>query len=86
MTTTKLEHIASQYGKEYQGYPLLLRALDDHQLLIVMSVAPKLKVLFCPESDHSKKLDQLGISDEVKVNQPDIDDHYVIRTDKPEFI
>ena len=86
MTTTKLDHIAQQYGSEYQGYPLFLKALDDHKLLIVVGVTPQLKVLFCPESEHSKKLDQMGISDEVKVDSPEIDDNYVIRTSEPEAL
>jgi hypothetical protein len=80
MTITKLAQIADQYGSEYQGYPLLLKALDDHQLFIVVSVVPDFRVRLSAESDYSKKVDQMGISDEAKVGDSELDDNYVIRS------
>ena len=86
MTTTKLAHVAQKFGDEFQGYPLFLNALDDRQLLIVVRSAPAFRVRLSTESEFSKKVDQLGISDEVKLGDPQLDDSYVIRAGEPDQI
>ncbi len=81
MMTTIDESILNHFGDEYQGIPLTLQALGDQQWLVVLHATPAARLRLSAESDFTKQLDQMGISDETKLGDPLLDDHYVIRAE-----
>ena len=81
MMTTMDDSILNHFGGDYQGFPLTLQALSDQQWLIVLQAAPACRLRLSAESDFSKKLDSMGLSDESKIGDPLLDEGYVIRAD-----
>lgn len=81
MTTSKLDQIAQQFGADFNGLPIMLKALDDRQLFIVVSVQPDFKLRLSAESPLSKKIDQLGISNETRLGDNELDENFVVRTE-----
>lgn len=84
MMTTMDQSILNHFGDEYQGFPLMLQALSDTQWLIVLQARPACRLRLSAESELTKKLDSLGISDECKIGDAQLDDNYVIRADSQE--
>lgn len=84
MMTTIDESILNHFGNEYQGIPLTLQALGDKQWLVVLQARPAARLRLSAESDFTKQLDKMGISDETKIGDPQLDDHYVIRAETQE--
>lgn len=84
MMTTIDESILNHFGNEYQGIPLTLQALGEKQWLVVLQARPAARLRLSAESDFTKTLDKMGISDETKVGDPQLDDHYVIRAETQE--
>lgn len=84
MMTTIDESILNHFGGEYQGIPLTLQALGDKQWLVVLQARPAARLRLSAESDFTKQLDKMGISDETKIGDPQLDDHYVIRAESQE--
>jgi len=84
MMTTIDESILNHFGNEYQGIPLTLAALGEKQWLIVLQARPAARLRLSAESDYTKQLDKMGFSDETKVGDPHLDDHYVIRAESAE--
>ena len=83
MPTSRLQEIQEKLGDEYRSYPLFLQSLDADQALIVLRATPRLKVLVAGESDFTRKLDKMGLSDEVKTGDQHFDDRYVIKCEQP---
>ena len=84
MMTTMDESILNHFGDEYQGFPLKLKALSDQQWLIVLQAAPACRLRLSAESDLTKQLDSMGLSDETKIGDPILDEAYLIRADSAE--
>ncbi|MBX3170651.1 MAG: hypothetical protein KF760_24810 [Candidatus Eremiobacteraeota bacterium] len=84
MMTTIDESILNHFGDEYQGIPLTLQALGDRQWLVVLQARPAARLRLSAESDFTKQLDKMGISDETKIGDPQLDDNYVIRAESTE--
>ncbi|MBN9417044.1 MAG: hypothetical protein J0I12_16485 [Candidatus Eremiobacteraeota bacterium] len=84
MMTTIDESILNHFGNEYQGIPLTLQALGERQWLVVLQARPAARLRLSAESDFSKQLDKMGISDETKIGDPQLDDNYVIRAESQE--
>ena len=84
MMTTIDESILNHFGDEYQGIPLTLQALGEQQWLVVLQATPAARLRLSAESDFTKQLDKMGISDETKLGDPLLDDHYVIRAETSE--
>ncbi|MBS2035210.1 hypothetical protein JST97_09485 [bacterium] len=84
MMTTIDESILNHFGNEYHGIPLALKALGEQQWLVVLHARPAARLRLSAESDYTKQLDKMGISDETKVGDPHLDDNYVIRAETPE--
>lgn len=84
MMTTIEESILNHFGNEYQGIPLTLQALGERQWLVVLQARPAARLRLSAESDFTKQLDKMGISDETKLGDPQLDDNYVIRAETPE--
>jgi len=84
MMTTIDDSILNHFGGEYRGLPLTLQALGEKQWLVVLQVRPAARLRLSAESDFTKQLDKMGISDETKVGDPQLDDHYVIRAESAE--
>lgn len=84
MMTTMDQSILNHFGDEYQGFPLTLQALSEQQWLIVLQARPACRLRLSAESEYTKKLDSMGISDECKIGDPQLDDNYVIRADSEE--
>jgi hypothetical protein len=78
------DSILNHFGDHYQGFPLKLKALGDQQWLIVLQAAPACRLRLSAESDLTKQLDSMGLSNETKIGVPEIDDAYVIRADSQE--
>ena len=84
MMTTIDESILNHFGGEYRGIPLTLQALGEKQWLVVLQARPSARLRLSAESDLTKQLDKLGFSDETKLGDPQLDDHYVIRAESQE--
>ncbi|MFN8611553.1 MAG: hypothetical protein U0931_28675 [Vulcanimicrobiota bacterium] len=84
MMTTIDESILNHFGNEYQGIPLDLKALGERQWLVVLHARPSARLRLSAESDYTKQLDKMGISDETKIGDPHLDDNYVIRAETAE--
>jgi len=84
MMTTIDDSILNHFGGEYQGISLTLQALGDRQWLVVLQARPAARLRLSAESDFTKQLDKMGISDETKIGDPQLDDHYVIRAESQE--
>jgi len=84
MMTTIDESILNHFGGEFRGIPLTLQALGDTQWLVVLQARPAARLRLSAESDFTKQLDKMGFSDETKLGDPQLDDHYVIRAESQE--
>lgn len=84
MMTTIDESILNHFGDEYHGIPLTLQALGEQQWLVVLQATPAARLRLSAESDFTKQLDKMGFSDETKLGDPLLDDHYVIRAETSE--
>jgi hypothetical protein len=80
MTSTN-QTLQDHFGDHYGGLPLTLHMLADGQWLIVLTAKPQCALRLSPESDLTKQLDSMGISDEHKTGLPHLDDQFVIRAD-----
>jgi len=76
--------ILQHFGDHYQGFPLTLKALGDHQWLVVLRATPACRLRLSAESDLTKKLDSMGLSNEIKIGDTQLDDAYVIKADSME--
>lgn len=84
MMTIIDETILNHFGDHYEGFPLKIKALGEQQWLIVLQAPPICRLRLSAESDLTKKLDQMGLSNEHKVGQADLDEQYVIRAESQE--
>lgn len=84
MMTTIHPSVLEHFGPEYRGYPLSLSVLSDSQWLIVLQAHPSCRLRLSAESDLTKELDRLGLSDEVKLGDPVLDEAYLVRAESSE--
>lgn len=84
MTATHIAQIALEFGPEFQGFPILIQPLTDQQVLLVLNAVPAFRLRLSAESELSRKIDQLGISDEIKLGDQVLDHKYVVRSATPE--
>lgn len=76
--------ILEHFGDHYQGFPLTLKALGDHQWLVVLRATPACRMRLSAESDLTKKLDSMGLSNEIKIGDHQLDEAYLIRAESAE--
>ena len=69
---------------EYHGLPFIVEALSDQQWLLVLQAEPACRLRLSLESDLTRQLDRMGLSDEAKIGDAVLDEAYVIRADSPE--
>jgi hypothetical protein len=86
MTATHIAQIALEFGPEFQGFPILIQALTDEQVLIVINAVPSFRLRLSAESDLSRRVEQLGFSDEIKLQDATLDNKYVVRSATPELL
>lgn len=84
MPTISDQAIVDAFGDNFHGYPLLLQPLGENQWLMVLSAEPSCRLRLSAESELTKQLDQMGLSDENKLGDPLMDDQYVIRAEEPD--
>ena len=84
MMTTIHPSVLEHFGPEYRGYPLSLNTLSDSQWLIILQATPACRLRLSMESDLTKELDRLGLSDEVKLGDQVVDEAYLVRADSEE--
>lgn len=84
MTATDIKQLLKSFGDEFRGYPLFMQALHEDQVLIVLKATPSLKLRLSHESDLTRKLDQMGISDEAKTGDKEFDDDFLVTSEAPE--
>lgn len=84
MMTMIDQSVLNQFGDRYQGYPLSLQALGERQWLVVLGAEPPCRLRLSAESELTRQLDQMGLSDENKVGDPQLDEAFVIRAETPE--
>lgn len=84
MMTTFDSQLSQHFGNLYAGHPLTLQAISEGQWLFVLQAPPQCRLRLSAESDLTRKLDQMGFADEVKVGHTQLDDLYVIRAESPE--
>ena len=84
MMTTIHPSVLEHFGPEFRGYPLSLSVLSDRQWLIVLQAHPSCRLRLSAESDLTKELDRLGLSDEVKLGDSVLDEAYLVRAETPE--
>ncbi len=81
MMTMTDQLLVDHFGDEYGGYPLLINRLGDKQWLIVLQATPACRLCLSAESEFTKKLDSLGLSNETKIGDQVLDETYVIRAE-----
>lgn len=84
MMTTVDPMILDHFGDHFQGFPLTLKALGDQQWLVVLRATPACRLRLSAESDLTKKLDSMGLSNEIKIGDNQLDDAYVIKAESAE--
>lgn len=66
----------------YQGLSFFLDIPQGRKLLIVAQAKPGYRILLSPESDYTRRADELGVSDETKIGRSEFDTRYVIRDEE----